>query len=307
MSRRDRYYQPEGRSTLLGRADCPVLRRWTFLRTPWFACRVHHFLPGGAVETDPHDHRWWFVTLILRGGYDDFVPCALCGGSGNDGGPLSKLLPWCFDCGKSGVVLGDRMRPGVVRFRPALHCHITRVLPEGAWTLVLTGKPTPSPFTAVVHVPCCPTHGFDPLAASCCFACGGPVEQVAMVAAEREPHLVEVVPVERYCARRGCTTSLRGMRDDAEHCSDACRVAAHRHRKALRSRNRRSSRPGGRQVSFGVLVRLLAKLMVQGRVVVDGMPVFSGAEARARAEELLAEALPARQRKPRAHARGTSR
>lgn len=41
----------------------------------------------------------------------------------------------------------------------------------------------------------------------------------------------------RVCARPGCGASLAEMRTDAVWCSDACRVATHRARKAEQSRN----------------------------------------------------------------------
>lgn len=42
---------------------------------------------------------------------------------------------WCLN----GLVVGDRMTPGTLRYRPARHRHRTCVGPRGCWTLVLMG------------------------------------------------------------------------------------------------------------------------------------------------------------------------
>lgn len=42
--------------------------RFQLLRTPWFQLLLHRF---NAPRWHPecHDHPWWFVSLILAGGY----------------------------------------------------------------------------------------------------------------------------------------------------------------------------------------------------------------------------------------------
>ena len=57
-----------------------------------------------------HDHPWWFLTLILWGGYVD-------------------------------VSLGgeDRVGAGSIRLRPSWWRHTVRVNKGGAWSLLLTG------------------------------------------------------------------------------------------------------------------------------------------------------------------------
>lgn len=94
---------------------------------------LHYFLPN-ADDRDVHDHPRSFWTLILRGGYEDLVPCP------------EPHEPWpksvCARCShQKGLIMGDRMRPGMLRFRPALHRHRTRTGPYGCWTLVLMGPP----------------------------------------------------------------------------------------------------------------------------------------------------------------------
>lgn len=92
----------------LGRPECPYLRRWA-LETPWGSLRLHHWRSGD----DPralHDHPWAFWTLVLSGSYCDVTPAG---------------REW--------------LRPGTLRFRPALHRHTVEVAPGGCWTFLWTG------------------------------------------------------------------------------------------------------------------------------------------------------------------------
>src|SRR5262245_9881749 len=93
----------------LGRPECPYLRRWA-LNFGLFSMRVHHWYSSDDHRAF-HDHPWWFVTLVLRGGYTDVSPAGR-----------------------------ERMTPGKVRFRPAIHRHTTEVDSGGCWSLLLTGR-----------------------------------------------------------------------------------------------------------------------------------------------------------------------
>lgn len=104
---------------------------------------VHRFLPN-ADDRSEHDHPAGFLTIVLAGGYDDRVPYPRCDGLMHIAGAPGrrKSRPWgatgpCPTCNNAGDVIGDRMRAGMVRYRPATYRHRTRVLPAGAWTLVL--------------------------------------------------------------------------------------------------------------------------------------------------------------------------
>ena len=136
----------------IGPPDCPIMRRWTIYaddgllpyvklakRWPRIFDRklmVHYFEPN-VEDRDPHDHPRGFWTLVLRGRYLDLVPCGLCDGSGRhrgtDGGDL------CSNCLGDGLIIGDVMKAGTIRYRPAKHTHITQSGPKGAWTLILMG------------------------------------------------------------------------------------------------------------------------------------------------------------------------
>jgi hypothetical protein len=94
----------------LGLPECPYLIRWR-LELPFGSVRLHHWLAPDDGRAF-HDHPWWFLTLVLRGGYSDMNP----------GG-------------------GEHLKAGSVRYRPALHRHT--VVPDagGAWTVLITGRP----------------------------------------------------------------------------------------------------------------------------------------------------------------------
>lgn len=92
----------------LGLDECPYLVRWR-LEVPFGSVRVHHWF---APDDDRafHDHPWWFLTIVVHGGYTDRSP---------DG--------------------EDHLHAGSVRFRPALHRHTVVPDPGGAWTVIVTG------------------------------------------------------------------------------------------------------------------------------------------------------------------------
>lgn len=82
------------------------------METPLGSIRLHHWFHSDDARYF-HDHPWWFLTLILAGGYTDANP------AGN-----------------------DRMTPGTIRYRPALHSHTVKVDPGGCWSILITGPKT---------------------------------------------------------------------------------------------------------------------------------------------------------------------
>lgn len=118
----------------LGRDECPYLRRWALV-AGLFSVRLHHFYRSDDARAF-HDHPWWFVTLVLKGGYTDVSPCPDCGGTGMLWGEVPQIM--CLTCEGSTEKL-DHLGPGSVRFRPALHRHTVRVDGGGVWTCILSG------------------------------------------------------------------------------------------------------------------------------------------------------------------------
>lgn len=95
----------------LGLPECPYVVRWR-VEFPFGSIRVHHWLSND----DPravHDHPWWFLTFVVKGGYTDLSP---------EG---SEIL-----------------EAPAIRFRKAEHRHTVYPLkPCGAWTVLITGRP----------------------------------------------------------------------------------------------------------------------------------------------------------------------
>lgn len=92
----------------LGLTSCPYMERWV-LNLYFFSIRLHHWM-GSDDNRAFHDHAWWFLTIILKGGYTDVSP------KGHD--PVTT---------------------GSIRYRPALHRHTVKVNPCGCWSILLTG------------------------------------------------------------------------------------------------------------------------------------------------------------------------
>ena len=92
----------------LGKEECPYAFRWV-LNLGFISFRVHHFLRSDD-KRHFHDHAWWFLTLVLKGGYTDVSP------NGE-----------------------DKMTIGSIRFRKANHPHYVKVNENGVWTFLITG------------------------------------------------------------------------------------------------------------------------------------------------------------------------
>lgn len=109
----------------LGKPECPYMRRWV-INFGLFAIRLHHWV-GSDDPRYLHDHPWWFITAVLKGGYTD----------------VSAPDPSKLDFGSDlWVVHRSRLRSGSIRFRPAHHIHTVQVNPGGCWTLLITGRET---------------------------------------------------------------------------------------------------------------------------------------------------------------------
>lgn len=121
----------------LGRPECPYMRRWAVV-AGLFSIRVHHFYRSDD-ERAFHDHPWWFVTLVVKGGYTDV--------SGDTISLCSRCFPNeppdqnCYICHgeRHYIERLDHLRLGSIRFRRAKHQHTVRTDPGGAWTVLVTG------------------------------------------------------------------------------------------------------------------------------------------------------------------------
>lgn len=102
----------------LGLPEAPYARRWVLPLPRGYSIRLHNWMHDDDPEAT-HDHPTWFVTFVLRGGYEDRREIE---------SPLGNMF------------LCEEMQPGMIRFRPAEHRHnVIRVKPN-TWTLCLFGR-----------------------------------------------------------------------------------------------------------------------------------------------------------------------
>lgn len=52
--------------------EAPYLRRWYIIQTPWFGIYLHNIRTPDPDE-HPHDHPRNFLSIVLRGGYEEKV------------------------------------------------------------------------------------------------------------------------------------------------------------------------------------------------------------------------------------------
>lgn len=101
----------------------PYLRRWV-LDLGIGSIRLHHWLCSDD-DRAPHDHPYWMVTVLLKGGYDDVVSEV-----GKDLFGERYVAGW----------VAKRRRAPSIRLWRATHTHYVRVHEGGAWSLCVTGR-----------------------------------------------------------------------------------------------------------------------------------------------------------------------
>lgn len=97
---------------IIGPKDDPYMRRWYILpRNRWFNIYLHN-IKRDDHDFALHDHPWWNVSIVLKGGYLEHVPGNL------------------FFRG-----------PGSIVFRNATALHRLEISKRGeAWSLFITGR-----------------------------------------------------------------------------------------------------------------------------------------------------------------------
>lgn len=115
---------------IIGGEQPYLLRWWLLPKNRWINVFLHKILRSDD-ERALHDHPWWNVSIVLRGGYDEVVPDFSAAWT-----PYTRLaeLP----------LRGFPRRAGSVIFRHATAAH-RLVLPirdgrtRPCWTLFITG------------------------------------------------------------------------------------------------------------------------------------------------------------------------
>ena len=92
----------------LGHKECPYIRRW-YLDLGFCSIRIHQWFHSDDARFF-HDHPWWYISLVLKGSYQDISP------------------------------IGTKTRlPGSLAFYPATHQHTVSITKSPCWTILLTG------------------------------------------------------------------------------------------------------------------------------------------------------------------------
>lgn len=111
---------------IISREGVVHFRRYRLLQTKFGGLYVHHILESDR-DLDPHDHPWWFASLILKGGYVE--------------------RRWSDDRDVSTMKL---CQPGNLNVSPTTMFH--RIALTGpTWTLVVTGPRTHDRWGYLTH------------------------------------------------------------------------------------------------------------------------------------------------------------
>lgn len=113
----------------------PYLVRWTLFGCRFFSIKIHHILQSD--DACVHDHPWFFISLILKGGYFEEAPVGESIVSGYE--YLREELMFKH------MYLGTEKKwykLWSILHRPAHYRHRLELPPgKTCWTLVFTGKP----------------------------------------------------------------------------------------------------------------------------------------------------------------------
>ncbi|MBU8834420.1 hypothetical protein [Mycolicibacterium goodii] len=124
---------------VIGGSDDPYLLRWYVIpRNPVLNVYVHKFLRSDD-DRALHDHPWWFVSLILKGGYTEVTAAGRTPRSGLVGG---RYRGWDRTLAFRPATFRHRVElwPVVEHGKPFLGRRDRRELP--CWTLIVTGRRT---------------------------------------------------------------------------------------------------------------------------------------------------------------------
>lgn len=99
----------------LGRPECPYLYRWTFIFFG-YSIRIHHWIKSDDRRFF-HDHSCNFISIILKGKYEN------------------------VSITDDGLLKVTKVKAGSVWKSNAYTRHYLDIPKEGAWTLLLCGRP----------------------------------------------------------------------------------------------------------------------------------------------------------------------
>lgn len=106
---------------LIGSGTDVYLDRTYIVQTPWFGIMFHRIFRPDK-QRDLHDHPWNFLSFVLRGSYEEAVPCDGCAYHFERDHFAMRVVRW-------------------LNFKPAEGRHsIISVSRSPVWTLVFTGR-----------------------------------------------------------------------------------------------------------------------------------------------------------------------
>ncbi len=105
---------------VIGGADSPYMRRWWVIpRNRFFNIYLHNIVRDDD-DRALHDHPWWNLSIVLRGGYWEYVP-------------ISPLEP-------AGATIGSWRGVGsFVLRRPTAAHRLALMTGASCWSLFITG------------------------------------------------------------------------------------------------------------------------------------------------------------------------
>ena len=120
----------------IGGKEDPYIKRWWLIprnKLP-FNIYLHNQLKDDPGE-ELHDHPWWFISIILKGGYIEIEP-----GNRNFWKLLAALYP------KTGIWkklthIEKTRRAGDIIFRKAPYPHRLKLRAGPSWSIIITGRP----------------------------------------------------------------------------------------------------------------------------------------------------------------------
>lgn len=127
---------------IIGGTDDPYLLRWYVIpRNPLFNVYLHKFLRSDD-DRALHDHPWWFVSLILKGGYTEVTENGRTARSGLIGGRYKgwdRTIAFRTAMFRHRVELWPEMRH--MQFSDGTFSKLkTQVGVRPCWTLIITGR-----------------------------------------------------------------------------------------------------------------------------------------------------------------------
>lgn len=113
---------------IIGRPGSPYMRRWYVIpRNRWFNIYLHNIVRSDD-DRALHDHPWWNLSILLKGGYWEVTP------------PYRPLYPeMAIDLFHEPKLVRKWRRPGSVVLRRATDAHRLEVT-GSTWSLFITGR-----------------------------------------------------------------------------------------------------------------------------------------------------------------------